>query len=125
MINKTPTSLLEQLNSHLCVDVDTMDSDFVRSLPITPHDMTSNPRFVYDALIDPRNKEIVEGAVKEMKGKSWEEVYAVCVSAVFLCIQVKRVIEKLTEWIDRKDLKTDAPSPFWKGIIPELAFTRL
>jgi hypothetical protein len=42
--------------------------------------MTSNQRFVHEALTAEHNKEIVEGAVRELKGKGWEEVYAVCVS---------------------------------------------
>ena len=76
-----PPTLLEQLNTSIHVDVDTMDSDFVKSLPCKCNDMTSNPRFVHDALVDPRNKGIVEGTVREMKGKPWEEVYASCVSS--------------------------------------------
>lgn len=80
MLQKADATLLEQLEGSIAVDADTMNADFIRSLPIKCHDMTSNQRFVHEALTAEHNKEIVEGAVKELKGKSWEEVYAVCVS---------------------------------------------
>lgn len=81
MLQKNEMTLLEQLEEHLNVDCDTMNADFIKSLPITCHDMTSNQRFVHEALTAEHNKQLVENTVKEMKGKSWEEVYAVCVSS--------------------------------------------
>lgn len=80
MLQKAEATLLEQLEGSIAVDADTMNADFIRSLPIKCHDMTSNQRFVHEALTAEHNKAIVEGAVKELKGKSWEEVYATCVS---------------------------------------------
>ncbi|BEJ14003.1 hypothetical protein CspHIS471_0311770 [Cutaneotrichosporon sp. HIS471] len=71
-------SLLEQLEERVAVDADTYDVDIIRSLPIVPHDATSNQGFIHAALVDPRNEELVKGVVDEMKGGSWEEVYAVC-----------------------------------------------
>ena len=79
MSSKSETTLLEQLEGSISVDADTMNADFIKSLPIKCHDMTSNQRFVHEALTAEHNKEIVETTVREMKGKSWEEVYAVCV----------------------------------------------
>lgn len=79
MITKVK-SLLEQLEERVAVDADTYDVEFIRTLPIVPHDATSNQGFIHAALVDPRNAEVVEGVVAEMKGASWEQVYAVCVS---------------------------------------------
>lgn len=79
MITKVK-SLLEQLEEHVNVDADTYDSDFIRTMPFTPHDATSNQGFIHAAIIDPRNREIVEGVIKDLDGESWEAVYAVCVS---------------------------------------------
>lgn len=81
MLQKAERSLLEQVEGPLAVDADTMNAEFIKSLPIRCHDMTSNQRFVHEALTAEHNKEIVEGAVRELRGKGWEEVYAVCVSA--------------------------------------------
>lgn len=74
-------SLLEQVEEYLNVDADTYDSDFIKSLPIVPHDATSNQGFIHAAITDPINKEIVDRTVRELKGQPWENVYAVCVSA--------------------------------------------
>ena len=32
------------------IDIDTLDTDFIRSLPITPNDQTSNPTWLLDRL---------------------------------------------------------------------------
>lgn len=90
MITKV-NSLLEQLEQHLNVDADTYDSDFIRSLPFTPHDATSNQGFIHAAIIDPRNREIVEGVINDLKGESWEQVYAVCVS-YYGCLEMSVVV---------------------------------
>jgi hypothetical protein len=80
MIRKEQPSLLEQLSKAINIDADTLDVAFVSSLPIQVHDVTSNQRFVQEALEAEVNKELVAKTVKEMKGQPWEEVYAVCVS---------------------------------------------
>ena len=79
MVASSPT-LLEQLNTLIAVDADTLDAAFIASLPTKLHDMTSNPRFILEALLAPENKEVVEGVVKDMKGKAWDEVYPYLVS---------------------------------------------
>lgn len=73
-------SVLEQLEDVVAVDADTFDTDFIKSMPFKPNDATSNQGFIHAALVDPRNKEIVDRTVAELKGESWEAVYAVCVS---------------------------------------------
>jgi transaldolase len=81
MIQGPQRTLLEQLESYVAVDADTLEADYIASLPITPHDVTSNPRFVHDQIADPSNKELVDQVVKELKDAPWEEIYAVIVSA--------------------------------------------
>lgn len=68
------------METALNVDADALDAKFIWGLPIKVHDVTSNQRFVHEALVADVNKEIVGRTVREMKGKSWKEVYAVCVS---------------------------------------------
>ncbi|RSH93055.1 hypothetical protein EHS25_007408 [Saitozyma podzolica] len=80
MIQGPQRTLLEQLASYVAVDADTLEVDYITSLPITPHDVTSNPRFVHDQLADTNNKEMVEQVVKELKDAPWEEIYAVITS---------------------------------------------
>jgi hypothetical protein len=72
-------SLLEQLSQTVNIDADTLNEQFIASLPIRCHDVTSNQGFVHEALTADVNKELVERTVREMKGAPWEEVYAVCV----------------------------------------------
>lgn len=74
-------TLLEQLEEHINVDCDTLDSGFIKTLPIRCHDQTSNQRIVYDAIVAPENQSIVEGAVRELKGQPWDEVYVLAVRA--------------------------------------------
>ncbi|ORY25073.1 putative transaldolase [Naematelia encephala] len=77
MISKSEPSLLEQLENSIAVDADTMDPAFIASLPIQCHDMTSNQRFVHEAITAPHNRDIVHKTIKEMKGSPWEEIYTV------------------------------------------------
>jgi len=74
-----PPTLLEQISKHLAIDADVVDPELVSSLPIRPHDMTSNPRFIHDQIVNPVNKALVERTVGEMKDKPWDEIYAVLV----------------------------------------------
>lgn len=100
-------SLLEQVETALDVDADTLDAKFISELPIKVHDVTSNQRFVHEALVADVNKEIVEQTVREMMGKPWQEVYAVCVSAALgLRLDLSMGISKgkgLTGSADRTD----------------------
>ena len=74
-------TLLEVLEENINVDADTLDYEFVRSLPIKCHDMTSNPRFVGLEIEDPKNRELVESVIKSMPGADWKDVYATLVSS--------------------------------------------
>ena len=40
------------------VDVDMLDSDFIRSLPVIPYDQTSNPIWLFVQLQNPSAKEL-------------------------------------------------------------------
>lgn len=80
-------TLLEQLeNSGVNIDVDDADPEVAKSMPFTPHDMTSNQRVIHVQMTAPENKEWVEETVKNMKGKPWEEVYCVLV-----CLPVNHI----------------------------------
>ena len=88
--NGSGPTLLEVVNEYIAVDCDTTNVEFVQTLPITCHDMTSNQRFIHDAIVDPKNKALVEKAVREGKGADWKDVYATIVSVSrlrlpFLC----------------------------------------
>lgn len=87
MLSKAP-SLLEQLEQHLNVDCDNLDPAFIQTLPIRPHDQTSNQRIVHEAFVAPENKEIMEKTVKDMKGSSWDDIYVVCVSRSGVLVQI-------------------------------------
>ena len=57
------------------VDVDWMDPSFTKSLPIVPHDMTSNQLWVDIQMDHPDNKELVRNAIREYKSQGWLAVY--------------------------------------------------
>lgn len=102
MISKPPASLYEVLYPHLNIDADVCDPTFVAALPLKPAHATSNPRFIHEQVINPANKEMVEGAVKEMKGASAEEVYSVIVGTdcrekwrAVTYVQVARQLSKI------------------------------
>jgi transaldolase len=92
MLSKAP-SLLEQLEQHLNVDCDNLDPAFIQTLPIRPHDQTSNQRIVHEAFVAPENKDIMEKTVKEMKGSSWDDIYVVCVSRIRIHIAQKALCD--------------------------------
>lgn len=52
-----------------------MDADYIRSMPIKPHDQTSNQAFVDVALAQESNKDLVFQVATEMKGSDWLAVY--------------------------------------------------
>ncbi|KAL4790403.1 hypothetical protein BDV19DRAFT_394070 [Aspergillus venezuelensis] len=78
----TPT-WLHKLEEQVHVDVDAMDPAFIKSLPITPHDMTSNQIHVHGRMSHPENRQLLLDVTKEYKGKSWMEIYTR--AAVLLC----------------------------------------
>ncbi|KAL8297354.1 hypothetical protein RB597_006449 [Gaeumannomyces tritici] len=76
-------SCLEKLEELLDVDVDCMDHDFIKSMPIKPHDQTSNQKFVDLELADPANRDLMVQVAKELKGADWLAIYTRV--AVLLC----------------------------------------
>lgn len=62
------------------VDVDWMDPAFSKSLPIVPHDMTSNQLWVDIQMDHPDNKELFQNAIREYKDKGWLRTYTRIVS---------------------------------------------
>ncbi|KAL4910276.1 hypothetical protein BDW74DRAFT_186360 [Aspergillus multicolor] len=74
---------LHKLEEQVNVDVDAMDPEFIKALPITPHDMTSNQIHVQGQMSEPQNKQLLIDVAREYKGKTWVEVYTR--AAVLLC----------------------------------------
>ena len=74
-------SLLEQLeNSGVKVDVDSYHLSWIKAVPFTPHDVTSNQIVIQQQMLLPENKEIIERTVREMKDKDWLDIHTVLVS---------------------------------------------
>lgn len=109
-------SLLEQLNNALDVDADTMDRDFIASLPIRCNDMTCNPNFAHQALVDPRNAELVRETVRELKGHPWQNVWARAVrfsrkeTGQRLTAQVARIAKRVQPLISGRVLAQTSPN---------------
>lgn len=57
-----------------------MDPTFTKSLPIVPHDMTSNQLWVNEQMNHPDNQELFLNAVKEYKDEGWLAIYTRVVS---------------------------------------------
>ncbi|KAL1962108.1 hypothetical protein VTN77DRAFT_575 [Rasamsonia byssochlamydoides] len=84
MGSTTPTTTwLDKLEEQLNVDVDWMDPTFTKSLPIVPHDMTSNQLWVHEQMCHPDNEQLFADAVKECKNQGWLAAYTRI--AVLLC----------------------------------------
>ncbi|KZO99539.1 aldolase [Calocera viscosa TUFC12733] len=66
-------TLLDELESHLNVDVDSFSPAISTSLPFKPHDQTSNQLWTYDEMTKPECRELVEGAVREYWQRGWEK----------------------------------------------------
>lgn len=52
-----------------------MDPAYTLSLPIVPHDMTSNQGWVHEQMCNPINEELFKSVVKEYKDKGWLAIY--------------------------------------------------
>ncbi|KAI1160359.1 hypothetical protein F5B18DRAFT_513245 [Nemania serpens] len=74
---------LEKLEEQLDVDVDWMDPEYVKNMPIKPHDQTSNQLWVNIELHRASNAELLQQTAKELKDKGWLAVYTR--TAVLLC----------------------------------------
>ncbi|EJT98552.1 aldolase [Dacryopinax primogenitus] len=67
-------TLLDALEAHLNVDVDSLSPTISTSIPFKPHDQTSNQLWALDEMTKPENRELVEGAVREYWVRGWEKV---------------------------------------------------
>jgi hypothetical protein len=59
-----------------------MDPDFIKSLPIVPHDMTSNQIHVHGRMSDPSNRQLLLDVAREYKDRDWLAIYTRAVSYV-------------------------------------------
>ncbi|KAJ8123523.1 hypothetical protein ONZ43_g551 [Nemania bipapillata] len=69
---------LEKLEEQLYkvdVDVDWMDPEYIKNMPIKPHDQTSNQLWVNTELHRASNAELLRQTAKELKDKGWLVVY--------------------------------------------------
>lgn len=57
------------------VDVDWMDPEYIKSMPIKPHDQTSNQLWVDIQLHHPSNADLLVETAKELKDKGWLAIY--------------------------------------------------
>ena len=57
-----------------------MDPTFTKSLPIVPHDMTSNQLWVDQQMAHPDNRQMLLDVCKEYKSKGWLAAYTRVVS---------------------------------------------
>lgn len=78
-MSKTIT-LLEQLEqSGVNVDVDSYHLSWIKAVPFTPHDVTSNQIVIHQQITLPENKELIEETVREMKDEDWLDIHTVLV----------------------------------------------
>lgn len=52
-----------------------MDPSYTLSMPIVPHDMTSNQGWVHEQMCNPINDELFKSVVKEYKDQGWLAIY--------------------------------------------------
>ncbi|PNH44114.1 hypothetical protein VD0004_g3494 [Verticillium dahliae] len=78
----TPT-WLDKLEEQLNVDVDWMDPEYIKGIPIVPHDQTSNQLWVDIQLGDDSNRELLLETAKELKNDGWLAIYTRM--AVLMC----------------------------------------
>ncbi|BCS26328.1 uncharacterized protein APUU_51039S [Aspergillus puulaauensis] len=83
MAATTVPTWLHKLEEQVNVDADAMDPDFIKSLPIVPHDMTSNQIHVHGRMSDPSNRQLLLDVAQEYKDRDWLAVYTR--AAVLLC----------------------------------------
>ncbi|KAH7006832.1 hypothetical protein EDB80DRAFT_644877 [Ilyonectria destructans] len=74
---------LDKLEEQLNVDVDWMDPEYIKGMPIVPHDQTSNQLWVDIQLGDASNREMFLETAKELKDKGWLAIYTRM--AVLMC----------------------------------------
>lgn len=62
------------------VDVDWMDPEYIKNMPIKPHDQTSNQLWVNIELHRPSNAQLLRQVARELKDEGWLAVYTRVVS---------------------------------------------
>ncbi|UKZ52974.1 hypothetical protein TrVGV298_006760 [Trichoderma virens] len=83
MGSKEAQTWLEKLEEQLNVDVDWMDPEYIKAMPIKPHDQTSNQLWVDIQLGHPSNAELLVQTANELKDKGWLAIYTRM--AVLMC----------------------------------------
>ncbi|EFY92438.1 hypothetical protein J3458_019646 [Metarhizium acridum] len=74
---------LEKLEEQLNVDVDWMDPEYIKAMPIKPHDQTSNQLWVDIQLGHESNAELLSQTANELKHHGWLAIYTRM--AVLMC----------------------------------------
>lgn len=57
------------------VDVDWMDPEYIKNMPIRPNDQTSNQLWVDIQLGDASNADLLAQTTKELKNQGWLAIY--------------------------------------------------
>jgi transaldolase len=70
-----PVTWLEKLEEWLDVDVDWMAPEYIKSMPMIPHDQTSNQLWVDIQLGDESNRDLLIATCKELKEQGWIAIY--------------------------------------------------
>lgn len=65
------------------IDVDTLNTEFIRSLPITPNDQTCNPAWLSLALQDPSKAELIRTTALELQDQGFLAILSRLVRRVF------------------------------------------
>lgn len=65
------------------VDVDWMDPEYIKAMPIKPHDQTSNQLWVDIQLGHPSNAQLLAETTKELQDQGWLAIYTrmVCLTS--------------------------------------------
>ncbi|KAK2762454.1 transaldolase b [Colletotrichum kahawae] len=83
MGSKGAMTWLDKLEEQINVDVDWMDPEYIKNMPIVPHDQTSNQLWVDIQLGDASNRDMFLETAKELKNEGWLAIYTRM--AVLMC----------------------------------------
>ncbi|KAL1843219.1 hypothetical protein VTK73DRAFT_2886 [Phialemonium thermophilum] len=75
----SPRTMLHRLEDLINVDVDDVDNELIKSLPITVHNQTSNQRIMTTELLKPRNEPLLKELVQKYGKEGWEKVFDMAV----------------------------------------------
>ncbi|KAL6831722.1 hypothetical protein V8C40DRAFT_237060 [Trichoderma camerunense] len=68
-----PRSMLHRLEDLCNVDVDSADTELIKSIPFTPHNQTSNQALITEALLE--DEALLKDLVRQYGPQGWERVY--------------------------------------------------